>query len=180
MRRGLRWAIPAGALALAGALAAGAELRREPVPLWKEVAWPFPEDPWGKGKAFECSARDCGAKVALYVRPKVGLCGCMATIEDDDLQRLSDLDLLPGEWTAASAGEPAQVRSLKGRSRGYLRRGAAPAGAAVAMAFHDRCDLVVATAAIDGAGHPERLTRAATDWLAADPVFRWIELKIGL
>ena len=28
------------------------------VPAWTEVAWPFPVDQWGKGKAFRCKAAD--------------------------------------------------------------------------------------------------------------------------
>ena len=33
---------------------------------WTEVAWPFPIDQWGKGKAFRCKAADCGAEVNIY------------------------------------------------------------------------------------------------------------------
>lgn len=181
MHRATRWVILAGALALAGVLASGSKLRTEPVPVWKEVGWPFPTDPWGKGRAFECSARECGTRIALFVRPKIGLCGCMTSIEDDDLQRLSDLDLLSGEPIAVGLGRPAEVRSLKGRSRGYLLRGAAPAKSAVALALHDRCDLIVATAAIYGSEPPaDRLTEVVATWLAGDAVFRWVERQIGL
>jgi hypothetical protein len=29
-----------------------------PQPVWSEMAWPFPMDQWGKGKAFQCKAAD--------------------------------------------------------------------------------------------------------------------------
>ena len=45
-------------------------------PVWTEIAWPFPNDPWGKGKAFRCRAADCGAEVKVYLRAKIGLCNC--------------------------------------------------------------------------------------------------------
>jgi hypothetical protein len=41
-------------------------------PVWTEAKWPFPMDQWGLGKAFVCSAADCGAQVNVYVRPKIG------------------------------------------------------------------------------------------------------------
>ena len=45
-------------------------------PTWTEVAWPFPIDQWGKGKAFRCKAADCGAEVTIYLRAKLGSCDC--------------------------------------------------------------------------------------------------------
>ena len=53
-------------------------------PIWTETAWAFPIDPWGKGKAFRCRAEHCGAEVNLYVRAKIGSCGCVTAIDDDD------------------------------------------------------------------------------------------------
>jgi hypothetical protein len=41
-------------------------------PVWTEIAWPFPTDPWGKGKAFRCKTADCGAEVNIYLRAKLG------------------------------------------------------------------------------------------------------------
>ena len=42
-----------------------------PRPVWTEVAWPFPIDQWGKGKAFRCKAADCGAEVNIYLVPSL-------------------------------------------------------------------------------------------------------------
>jgi hypothetical protein len=64
------------ALVSVAAIAASALLSRGPGnkgsssrplrPVWTEAHWPFPVDPWGKGKAFRCKALDCGSEVHLY------------------------------------------------------------------------------------------------------------------
>ena len=64
-------------------------------PVWTEVQWPFPMDQWGKGKAFRCTAADCGAEVNIYIRAKIGFCNCTTGVADDDeLTRLSDFNLM--------------------------------------------------------------------------------------
>src|SRR5947209_5377416 len=52
-------------------------------PVWTEAKWPFPIDQWGLGKAFVCSAADCGGQVQLYVRPKIGFCNCATGVSDE-------------------------------------------------------------------------------------------------
>src|SRR3954471_10100443 len=60
-------------------------------PVWTEVAWPFPMDEWGQGKAYRCRAADCGGEVDVYVRGKIGFCNCTTGVADDiELERLSD------------------------------------------------------------------------------------------
>ena len=49
-------------------------------------------DPWGKGKAFRCRAEHCGEEVSLYIRAKIGFCGCVTAIDDDEVDRVGDLD----------------------------------------------------------------------------------------
>src|SRR5688500_6012072 len=62
-------------------------------PGWTEVQWPFPIDQFGRGKAFRCSAADCGTQVMLYVRAKIGFCNCAEGVADDEeLERISDFD----------------------------------------------------------------------------------------
>jgi hypothetical protein len=53
-------------------------------PVWAEVQWPYPMDEWGKGKAFQCRAADCGVEVNLYIRAKIGFCNCTTGVSDDD------------------------------------------------------------------------------------------------
>ena len=45
----------AGSLWLAGR--GGAVVATTPHPVWTEVAWPFPIDEWGKGKAFHSNGQ---------------------------------------------------------------------------------------------------------------------------
>src|SRR5213083_2263096 len=74
-------------------------------PAWAEVQWPFPLDEWGKGKAFTCGAADCGTEVNLYIRAKIGFCNCTSGVADDDeLDRISDYDLLGNQLSALGPG----------------------------------------------------------------------------
>jgi hypothetical protein len=89
-------------------------------PVWAEVQWPFPMDEWGKGKAFRCMAADCGAEVNLYIRAKIGFCNCTTGVSDDDeLTRLSDLNLMGDNHSVLGPGHPIAVAWMKGRSRSY-------------------------------------------------------------
>src|SRR5215475_8828913 len=112
-------------------------------PAWTEAAWPFPIDQWGQGWAYQCKAADCGVEVNLYLRPKIGFCNCQTGVADDEeLDRVSDVDLVGNEGSALGPGRPITVHWMKGRSRGY-RVGAVKS--ALSLAFNDRCDVIVAT-----------------------------------
>src|SRR5215204_846880 len=123
------------AFALGGLVGAYALLAERPVergtatgalhPVWTEVQWPFPLDQWGRGKAFQCNARDCGTEVNLYVRAKIGFCNCTTGVADDEeLERLSDFDLMGSQVAVLGAGRPITVAWMKGRSRAYAIAGA--------------------------------------------------------
>ena len=149
-------------------------------PVWTEAKWPFPVDLWGRGRAFRCSAANCGSEVHLYLRAKIGFCSCATLIDDDMLDRLSDVELLGGERSALDEGRPIDVRGIKGRSRGYaVSDRDRPASAALAIAFHERCDLIVATAAIDD-NRPAAHEAAIVKFLNSDLVLRWAEVTLGL
>ena len=149
-------------------------------PIWTETAWAFPIDPWGKGKAFRCRAEHCGAEVNLYVRAKIGSCGCVTAIDDDDVDRVGDLELIASERAALGSGRPIEVRWMKGRSRGYAVGGrGATAKSALAIAFHERCDMIVATAALGGP-QPAAQEDAVLAFLNSDVVLRWAEATLGL
>jgi hypothetical protein len=151
-----------------------------PHPVWTETAWPFPNDPWGKGKACRCRAEHCGTEVNLYVRAKIGSCGCVTAIDDDDVDRVGDLDLIGSEHVALGPGRPIEVRWMKGRSRGYAVSGrAAVAKSALSIAFHERCDMIVATAAIGG-DQPAMQEGAVLEFLNSEVVLRWAEVTLGL
>jgi hypothetical protein len=91
-----------------------------PKPVWTETAWAFRTDPWGKGKAFRCRAEHCGAEANLYVRAKIGSCGCVTAMDDDDVDRVGDLDLIASQRAALGPGRPIEVRWMKGRSHPYV------------------------------------------------------------
>jgi len=149
-------------------------------PAWTEVPWPFPMDQWGRGKAFACQPEDCGADVRLYLRAKVGFCDCVSDIDDEEVDRVSDFDLLGGGHAALGSGRPIEVRWMKGRSRAYaLSAGAAPPSSALAVAFHDHCDMIAATAVIGGE-RPAAQEGAVLELLNSDRVLRWAEVTLGL
>jgi hypothetical protein len=147
-------------------------------PVWTEAAWPFPTDLWGKGKAFRCRAEHCGEEVNLYIRAKIGSCGCVTAIDDDDIDRVNDVDLIGSERMALAPGRPIEVRWMKGRSRAYAVSGPA-AKSALAIAFHERCDMIVATAAL-GTHETAGQEKAVIAFLNSDLVLRWAEVTLGL
>src|SRR6476660_7315034 len=115
-------------------------------PTWTEVAWPFPIDQWGKGKAFRCKAADCGAEVTIYLRAKIGFCNCTTGVADDeDLDRMGDL-VLVGDVSPLGTGRPISVAWMKGRSRAYTVKAYNPPGKTViSVVFNERCDMIAAT-----------------------------------
>src|SRR5438477_11219479 len=109
-------------------------------PGWTEAAWPFPIDQWGQGWAFQCKAADCGVDDNLYLRPKIGFCNCQTGVADDEeLDRVSDVELVGSESSALGPGRPITVHWMKGRSRGY-RVGAPSAKSVLMLAFNNRGD----------------------------------------
>jgi hypothetical protein len=163
----------AGAIVLFGS-AAG----RAPHPVWTEVAWPFPTDQWGRGKAFRCAVADCGAEVHLYLRAKIGSCNCVTGVSDDaELDRMSDFALI-GEAAPLGAGRQINVGRMQGRSRVYAL--GKPAGkTAISVAFNDRCDMVVATAVVSR-NRPEPIEPDVLSFLNSETVLRWAEVTLGI
>src|SRR5262245_49919558 len=81
-----------------------------PHPVWTDAKWPFPIDQWGTGRAFVCKAADCGTEVTLYLRAKLGFCNCTTGVADDEeLERVGDLDLVGNQKTAMGGGRPITV-----------------------------------------------------------------------
>ncbi len=147
-------------------------------PVWTEAAWPFPIDQWGEGWAFQCKAADCGIEVNLYLRPKIGFCNCQTGVADDEeLDRVSDVDLVGSERSALGAGRPITVHWMKGRSRGYTV-GVPAAKSVLSLAFNNRCDVIVATVVAGDA--PVVQEQAVLEFLNGDLVLRWAEVVLGL
>jgi hypothetical protein len=172
-----------GAFALLGKQALGPAgfVAQTPKPVWTEVQWPFLVDQWGKGKAFRCGAEDCGTEVNLYLRAKIGFCNCATGVSDDEeLERLSDFDLMGTHIANLGDGRPVTVAWMKGRSRSYAFTGAARSGkTALSIAFNDRCDAIVATVVL-GHDRPGALEPGALEFLNSKTVLRWAEVALGL
>jgi hypothetical protein len=178
------------AFALGGLVGAYVLLTERPVergaaagvvhPAWSEVQWPFPLDQWGKGKAYRCKAADCGTEVTVYVRAKIGFCNCTTGVSDDEeLDRISDFDLLGNTLAPLGPGRPIAVAWMKGRSRPFTV-GAPEAGrSALSVGFNDHCDAIVATAVL-GTGKPATTEPVVLEFLNSKTVVHWAEVTLGL
>jgi hypothetical protein len=150
------------------------------MPVWTEVAWPFPMDQWGKGKAFRCKAADCGAEVNIYLRAKIGFCNCTTGVADDeDLDRMGDL-VLVGEVSPLGTGHPISIAWMKGRSRAYTLNAQNPHGRTViSVVFNERCDMIAATAVLRH-DSPATTEPSVIEFLNGKMVMRWAEITLGL
>jgi len=150
-------------------------------PVWAEVQWPFPIDEWGKGKAFRCTAADCGAEVNLYIRAKIGFCNCTTGVSDDDeLKRLSDFNLMGDKPSDLGPGHPIAVAWMKGRSRSYTVAGQFRTGqSALAVAFNDHCDAIVATVVVPH-DQPAIIEPSVIEFLNSKTILSWAEVTLGL
>jgi hypothetical protein len=148
---------------------------------WTEVVWPFPTDQFGRGKAFHCGAKACGAPVTIYVRAKIGFCNCTEGVADDaELERIGDVALLDVKAVTQGDGRPVAVAHMKGRSRAYALSTGNPHGrSALSIGYNDRCDAVVATVVIPHE-RPAEVEAAALSLLNGPVVMRWTELTLGL
>jgi len=160
-----------------GAAAGTAAVR----PVWNEIAWPFPMDQWGKGKAFACKAADCGSEVTVYIRAKIGFCNCTTGVADDEeLDRISDFDLFDSKLSALGPGKPITVAWMKGRSRGFaIPANPRSARSALSIGFNDHCDAIIATALVSDA-QPDGVEPAVLAFLNSQTVLRWAEKTLGL
>jgi hypothetical protein len=149
-------------------------------PVWTEMAWPFPTDPWGKGKAFRCKAADCGTEVNVYLRAKIGFCNCTTGVaDDDDVDRMGDLALV-GEASPLGTSHPIRIASMEGRSRAYTVNAGNPVGkTAISVVFRERCDMIAATAVL-GNDRPAAVEPSVIEFLNSNTVMRWAEITLGL
>jgi hypothetical protein len=150
-------------------------------PKFTEAKWPFPTDEWGEGKAFRCTAADCGVEVNLYIRAKIGFCNCLTGVSDDDeLDRLSDFNLMGGEPSVLGIGHEIKIAWMKGRSRAYAVSEPYHAPSSVlAIAFNDHCDAIVATATV-AHDAPKQLEPSVIAFLNSEAVVHWAEVTLGL
>jgi hypothetical protein len=144
---------------------------------WREIAWPYPRDGWPAGRAFRCEA--CAGEAELYVRPKIGFCNCGTGVADDDeVDRVADLDLISERFAPVAPGEVIRVADLSGRSRAYdLDMPGGIRHAAVGIAVSHRCDLLVAV--VQGNARADELQREAVAFLTTQGMKHWMMVALG-
>jgi hypothetical protein len=142
-------------------------------PAWTEFQWPFLLDQWGVGRAFVCKPADCGTEVKVYVRPKNGVCNCApGDIDDEELDRVGDKELIATSAVASGRGQAVDIAWMKGRSR-VFEKADAPRARLLSIAFHDRCDLMVAVATFAPGNHD--VEPAVVAFLNSDRMVRWLK-----
>jgi hypothetical protein len=148
---------------------------------WAETKWPFLIDQWGLGNAYQCKAADCGVEITIYLRAKVGFCNCTTGIaEDDEIDRVGDMNLVGWQWSARALGAPVTVGWMKGRSRSFAVEGRDRRERhALTVAVSNKCDAVVATVVADRPISSD-IERAALDFLGSRPVLQWAAANTGL
>src|SRR5262245_60445904 len=149
--------------------------------VWAEVNWPFPIDQWGTGRAFACKAADCGTEIKLYLRAKLGSCNCTTGVAAaDDLDRMSDFELVGGEVSPLGAGRPVRIAWMNGRSRAYaLAARNRPGNSLVSVVLNDRCDMIVATVVLPH-DRPGTIDPRVIEFLNSRPVLHWVEIALGI
>jgi hypothetical protein len=128
----------------------------------------------GHRRAFVCNPADCGTEVKVYLRPKSGFCNCTTGIDhDEELDRVGDKELIAPKAVASARGRDIEIGSMKGRSRSFENADAMRARL-LSIAFHDRCDLIVAVATF-APGNADAVEPAVTAFLNSDRVVRWLK-----
>ena len=199
MRNVFAFALAAAGLALmAGSIALfGVRAPAHPAPVaprwsqasWSEARWPFLLDQWGIGKAFVCLPADCGVRLNVYVRPKIGFCNCATGVSDDtELERVADTDLVSPNPQPLGPGRLVQVGWMKGLSRSYRVSDGETTEALLSVAYNNACDVIVAVATLgdrDQAAPPALIAPAAVEtavlaFLNSAPMLRWARKELGL
>jgi hypothetical protein len=161
----LQTSMAAGLVAGLAGLAASADWRGENAG-WRPISWPFPRDGWADGQAWRNSDG-----VEIYLRPKLGFCGNCDTgvVTDEEVDRVTDIDLLDERFTAVQAGGQIRIATLSGRARLYrLKMKDGSVRLAEGIAVSQKCDLVVAIVVGNVAHEPTR--HAAHRFLESDTV----------
>jgi hypothetical protein len=114
----------------------------------------------------------------LYLRAKIGFCNCSTGVADDDeLTRISDLELMGGKPEALGDGRAIRVGWVNGRSRTYALTGTNRS--ALSVGFNERCDAIVATVVLGHKG-AAAVEPGVLAFLNGDTVKRWAQITLGL
>jgi hypothetical protein len=98
----------------------------------------------------------------------------------DELDRLSDFNLMGDKHSVLGPGHPITVAWMKGRSRSYTIAGPFHAGqSALAVAFNDHCDAIVATVVVTH-DRPAIFEPSVIEFLNSRTILGWAEVTLGL
>jgi hypothetical protein len=139
---------------------------------WRRIAWPFPPDAFPQGRGWK---RD---DTEVYVRPKLGLCANCDTgvVEDSEVDRVSDIDLLDRDFVPVGTGKRIQVTDLTGRARLYRIRKDGRERIAQGIAVSYNRDLIVAV--VVGKADDEAIAKAARRLLETNTVQIWLNAAL--
>ncbi len=140
---------------------------------WRAITWPFPRDGWPPGRAWRRGT------VEVYVRPKLGFCGNCETgvVSDDEVDRVTDVDLLDPRFAALEDGNSIRLGSFSGRARLYRYKLAnGEQRHAEGIAVSQKCDLIVAVVTGNLADSRER--EAAYRFLESNSVQDWLKQQL--
>ena len=174
-------------LAFASSLLAGSAISAYDVPnettqgpLWSEEPWPFPIDQWGTGRAFRCTADQCGSEVHLYLRPKIGFCRCATGVSDDDeIDRVGDLELISANYKPLAPGHAVTAGIMIGRARLFaVERPLQSPTAILSIAMANKCDAIVATV-VAKADVQSAQKGQALNFLRSAAIQHWVESQTG-
>ena len=106
-------------------------------------------------------------------------CGSTRVADDDEVDRVSDLDLISPRFAPLRPGEAIHLAGMSGRVRAYELRmhdGARHAGIGIAVSH--RCDLLVAVAHGEAAAGDVQLAAAAL--LETNEIRSWAQSAMQL
>jgi hypothetical protein len=147
---------------------------------WTETKWPFLLDQWGTGKAFACAPEECGARVEVYVRPKIGFCNCLTGVSDDaELERVADTDLVSPKTRPIGPSRPVTIGAMKGLARPYGMSDGETTEVLLSVAYNSECDVVVAVATL-GDADAAAVTPKLVAFLSTEPMLHWARKELGL
>jgi len=97
--------------------------------------------------------------------------------DDEELDRVSDLDLVGSERSVVGPGRSITVHWMKGRSRRYSVAGM-PGTSVLSLAFNNRCDVIVGT--VVAGTLPAAQEQAVLEFLNGEVVRQWAEVVLGI
>ena len=116
-------------------------------PDWKKSNGRF-RRPVGQRQRFSLRSGGLRNGCGPLCRSKLGSCNCTTGVaNDEDIDRMSDFELLGDKVSPLAEGRPVQVGWMKGRSAGSLADHFRNRSA-LSVVLNDHCDMLVATVVI--------------------------------